>query len=326
MSDEQDKLRLSLEPPKLFGRKKKDPAAAPTPPAAQQPPVTQKPPAPPTAPAAQKPPAAPPVTAVTPTPTAKPTAAPAPGPEAQPAPTPEPVPVVAAEPVDTEAEPTVVLEEPTVVIEDPAPARTAPAAAAKPSPAPPASPAPRPTATRVAERPEPAAATIEQASTDTAPAPSWTARVAAAAAQALRPPAPREVEEDEAPLLSPYRAAALTGAVVGAALVVLTWLALRGCEAVRGTASCGGGPGLLLLLATFVLGVFLGSALLRAFQVTDPGSSSFLAVGIVAVLSLLFLVDVMDHWSMIVVIPLLGVAAYTGSVWVTRTFVEADGA
>ncbi|WP_435771852.1 hypothetical protein [Nocardioides sp. SYSU DS0651] len=128
--------------------------------------------------------------------------------------------------------------------------------------------------------------------------------------------------EDDGPLLTIYRAAALSGLVVGAAMVVLTWLSLRGCEAVRGTASCGGGPGFLLLAAIFALSVLLGSALLKAFLVPDPGGSSFLAVGFVAVIALLLLIDFLDSWAMIIVIPLLSIGAYMASVWITKTFVE----
>lgn len=129
-------------------------------------------------------------------------------------------------------------------------------------------------------------------------------------------------DPDEAPLLTVYRAAALTGLVVGAALVALTWLALRGCEAVRGTASCGGGPGLLLLVTTFAVCVYLGAALLRVFLIPGPGSTSFLAVGAVGVIALLVLVDVLDHWSMVIVVPLIAVAAFMGSVFLTTTYID----
>jgi hypothetical protein len=117
-------------------------------------------------------------------------------------------------------------------------------------------------------------------------------------------------------------AAALTGVAVGGLAVLLAWLAGVGCEAVRGTSSCGGGPGFVLLVATFVLCILLGSTLLKTFAIPDPGSSSFLAVGLVAVVALLFLIDALDNWSMIIVIPVLAVGAYLASVWVTRTFVE----
>ena len=47
-------------------------------------------------------------------------------------------------------------------------------------------------------------------------------------------------------------AAALTGVAVGGLAVLLAWLAGVGCEAVRGTSACGGGPGLLILLVVLV--------------------------------------------------------------------------
>jgi hypothetical protein len=207
MSDEQDKLKLSLEPPKLFGRKKKSDAKG-----------TTK------------------------------TTSPSPGSGRRPS-TDDPAPPADDAPAAVVEEP--VADEPVIEVE-----------------------------------PEPAAA--------------------------------------EPPLLPLYPAAALTGLVTGAAMVVLIWLSLRGCEAVRGTSSCTGGPGFLLLVATFVLCVLLGSTLLKTFSVPDPGSSSFLAIGLVSVASLLFLIDVLDHWSMLIVIPILGASAFLASVWVTKTFVEPD--
>lgn len=273
MSDEQDKLKLSLEPPKLFGRKKKtaDEAAA-------------------TAPEAPAPEAARPTT-----------------PAAEETTSDEPVidePVI-DEPVIDEPvidEPVIdePAEEPTVVLEPVGP-EAEPAPEPEPEPVAVAKPAP---AARAA-RPQPAAKPAVE------PAPVTAAEDTEVAAQAAA-----------GPLLSLYRAAALTGFVVGASMVVLTWLSLRGCEAVRGTSSCGGGPGFLLLIATFALCVLLGSALLKAFTIPDPGSSSFLAVGLVAVVALLFLIDFLDEWAMLIVIPVLSIGGYLASVWVTKTFVE----
>ncbi len=123
------------------------------------------------------------------------------------------------------------------------------------------------------------------------------------------------------PLLTGYPASAVTGLIVGALMVGLTAAVLRGCEAIRGTSTCGG-PGLLLLVVILVVLVLVGQALLKAFQVADPGSTSFLAVGLIAVVALLFLIDVILDWQMIIVIPLVGVAAYLLSHWVTTAFVE----
>ena len=116
-------------------------------------------------------------------------------------------------------------------------------------------------------------------------------------------------------------AAVLTGLLVGVITVGLTWASLRLCEVARGTSSCGG-PGFLLLLAIMVAMVFLGSLLLRATGVAEPGSTSFLAIGLLAVLVLLFLVDVLFAWWMIIVIPVFSVLTFALAHWVTTAFIE----
>jgi hypothetical protein len=72
--------------------------------------------------------------------------------------------------------------------------------------------------------------------------------------------------------------------------------------------------------------IFLGAALLRMFRVSDPGSTSFLAIGLLTVVALLFLVDVMFNWWMIIVIPCVTLLTYTLSSWVTTSFVDSDRA
>jgi len=123
------------------------------------------------------------------------------------------------------------------------------------------------------------------------------------------------------PVLTGYPASGLTGLFVGALMVGLTVGALKGCEAIRGTSTCGG-PGLLILVIILVLLVMVGQVLLKAFLVPDPGSTSFLAVGLIAVVALLFLIDVILDWQMLVVIPLVGLVAFLLSHWVTTAFVE----
>jgi hypothetical protein len=108
---------------------------------------------------------------------------------------------------------------------------------------------------------------------------------------------------------------------VGVISVGLTWASLRLCEVVRGTTSCGG-PGYLLLLLILVAMVLLGTALLRALGVPEPGSTSLLAVGLLAVLTLLLLVGVLFHWWMILVLPACSALTFAAAHWVTTTFVE----
>ena len=247
--------RPSLEPPRLFGRKKKARSN------------------------------------VEPERDEEPTAAiPVPEPEPTPVPQPEPVP---------EPEP---IPEP------------------EPAPEPEPSPAPLPDDVGPAAEELPAARTLvtgaplfvdeatpdEDVEDDQQPEPARRAR-------SLRVPS--------GPLLTGYPASAVTGLIVGALMVGLTVAVLRGCEAIRGTSTCGG-PGLLLLVIILVILVIVGQALLKAFQVPDPGSTSFLAVGLMAVVALLFLIDVILDWQMIIVIPLVGVATFLLSHWVTTAFVE----
>lgn len=120
----------------------------------------------------------------------------------------------------------------------------------------------------------------------------------------------------------PGRVAALiTGAVVGLFGAVLTYLAMMGCEVVQGTSSCGR-PGFFLLLAVLALMVLLGGAALKAWQITDPGSTSLLAVGVLSVIVLVVLIDVVFSGWMFVLVPVLSALSYAFSHWVTTRFIE----
>ncbi len=321
MSDEQDKLKLSLEPPKLFGRKKKSDATG-TSKRTSPAPTTASPPASDAAAPADTAPEEPteeiteePTEEITDVPVEETVEESVPAetetePEAEAEAEAEPVAAVTAE-LKTEPEKKAAATKPVAK----AVAKPATIPAAKPPPKPVVKPAPKPAAKPATQ---PAAK-----KTTTRP------RAKLAPDIELEPVTGIEQEDaeitataDEPPLLPLYPAAAVTGVLVGGAMILLIWLSLRGCEAVRGTANCSGGSGFLLLVATFVLCVLLGSTLLKVFSIPDPGSGSFLAVGLVAVAALLFLIDVLDHWSMIIVIPTISVAAYLASVWVTKTFVE----
>jgi hypothetical protein len=115
--------------------------------------------------------------------------------------------------------------------------------------------------------------------------------------------------------------AVLTGILIGLLACGATYLGLQGCESIRGTSSCGG-PGFLLLVTIMIALVLIGAFVMKAFRVTDPGSTAFLAVGLLAVIVLLFLVDVIFEWYMIIVIPLVGAGTFALSHWVTTTFIE----
>lgn len=381
MSDEQDKLKLSLEPPKLFGRKKKPAAgdsaaksAAPRRPSRPTPPAPAEEPSDTTdAPTADEPTeteeTAETVSAQAAADTAEPTRVLHDLPEAEPAADPvadsedkwAPAPTADATPSDTIVEPEVEPAPEPTPEPSPEPAPT-PDPAPEPQPTPEPSPMPEPdpvtkAPTKKAPAKKAAAPTVKKASPPakkaaapaakkaTPPAKKTAAPAAKkavpAAKKPIAEPGPVETqpladyeredaeilaaaEADEAPLLDRYPAAALTGGVVGITAVALIWLFLRGCEAVRGTASCGGGPGFILLLVTFAACVLLGTALLRTFAVKEPGTTSFLAAGVVAAISLTFLVDLLNDWPIAIIVPIIAVASYIGSVKLTDLIEETS--
>jgi hypothetical protein len=135
---------------------------------------------------------------------------------------------------------------------------------------------------------------------------------------------PRQKRALELPALPALQAALVVGALIGLLAVLLTFASLKLCELVRGTDSCGG-PGLLLLVATLVVLTYVGGWLLRGAGIDDPGSTSFLAVGLLAVLAMLFFLDVIYSWWMVIVIPLVAMATYALSWWVTTRLVDDVG-
>ena len=134
--------------------------------------------------------------------------------------------------------------------------------------------------------------------------------------RASETPAPAVGQPPTAPVRG-LPAAPLTGIVVGGLAVLLAWLAGVGCEAVRGTSACGGGPGLLILLVVLVVLAWTGSLLLRVLGVPHAGSTSLLAVGILAVLVLVFLLGSLDEGWALVTVPVASAISYAASWWVT---------
>jgi hypothetical protein len=133
------------------------------------------------------------------------------------------------------------------------------------------------------------------------------------------PVEPPTQEPSRAPVITGYAAAAVTGLVVGVLLVGLVWAALQGCEWMRGTSSCGR-PGFVVLIAILALLVLAGRALLVRLRVIDPGSTSVLGVGIVAVVVLLLLTDQLFEWWSALVVPAVAVASFALAHWVTTSF------
>jgi hypothetical protein len=135
-------------------------------------------------------------------------------------------------------------------------------------------------------------------------------------------PAPADALVARLPAINPVVAAILTGTLSGLAAVLLAFGAARGCEQVRNTDSCGGGLGLLAIVAILALEVVIGANLLKAWQISDPFSTSFLGVGLVATLAMLIFLDDLNSPWMLLVIPLMTAVAFALSWWVTVRFID----
>jgi hypothetical protein len=117
-------------------------------------------------------------------------------------------------------------------------------------------------------------------------------------------------------------AALLTGLLVGLLGAVLTYGGLQGCEFLRGTDSCGGGAGVLLLVGILAVLVVAGGGLLAWLGVSDPRSTSFLGVGVTTVVAMVALLETVFSAWMFVVAPALTAAAYLLAWWVTTRVVD----
>jgi hypothetical protein len=192
-------------------------------------------------------------------------------------------------------------------------------------------PDPEPAASAEPVTPEPAAAPpAPPAAPEPAPAPSGGTQIfteeapAAVESGATTEPVRSTPRRLALPQLGAVPAALTTGLLVGALTVGLVWASQGACEVVRGTSSCGD-AGFLLLLAVLVTAGWLGGVLLRAFGVAEAGSTSFLAMGLVAVVLMLFLADELFAWWMVVVVPGVAMVAYVVAHRVSTAMVEPGG-
>ncbi len=214
------------------------------------------------------------------------------------------------------------------------PPRSEPAAGPGPTPTPVVpEPAPEPLDRPLQELPPTPPLPVASTERRTAPVEAASDRPVARGTGAVdtvedtRPVAPRtrrERREVRFPSLPALPAVLLVGAVVGLTAVLLTYGSLRLCDVATGTASCGGGPGLLLMLAILIALTYLGGWLLRGLGIDDAGSTSFLAVALLAVVAMLFLVDSLDESAGAIWVVVVTIAAYAVAWRGTTALVDAD--
>jgi uncharacterized membrane protein YhaH (DUF805 family) len=131
----------------------------------------------------------------------------------------------------------------------------------------------------------------------------------------------RERRRPSLPAINPRLAAAVTGLVVGAVGTALIYLSLQGCDAVKGTESCGA-AGLPIIVVILVLMVLLGGFVLAAWRFSDARATSALGVGVLCVLMMVAAMQELFSAWMFLVVPLVCAVSFLLAHWVTTAFVE----
>ncbi|MDQ4007276.1 MAG: hypothetical protein M3211_04175 [Actinomycetota bacterium] len=131
----------------------------------------------------------------------------------------------------------------------------------------------------------------------------------------------RRVVGRRSPRIPAPLAAAAVGVLVAVLARVLILAGEVGCEALRGTSSCGGAGGFMLMLIA-VLMLYAGTRLLRTLVVPDPGVTSALGLALLGIAMLTVLLDSIFSPWMWVVLPLVAAALYAFAAWAAATLSE----
>jgi hypothetical protein len=114
------------------------------------------------------------------------------------------------------------------------------------------------------------------------------------------------------PHLVPWRAAAITGLVVGLVAVALGWGSAALFTATRGTSS-GGGWGALALVVVAFVAFFLGELMLDGFGVDQPRVTSFLGVILVLVVILVAFLGMAEGNAAWIIVPALAAVGFVAA-------------
>jgi hypothetical protein len=131
----------------------------------------------------------------------------------------------------------------------------------------------------------------------------------------------RRVVGRRSPRIPAPLAAAAVGVLVAVLARVLILAGEAGCEALRGTSSCGSAGGFMLLLIA-VLMLYAGTRLLRTLAVPDPGVTSALGLALLGIAMLTVLLDSIFSPWMWVVLPLVAAVLYSFAAWAAATLSE----
>ncbi len=117
------------------------------------------------------------------------------------------------------------------------------------------------------------------------------------------------------PHLSPLRAAAITGLIVGLLSVALGYLSYELFSATRGT-SAGGGWGALVLVVVAFVAFAVGELMLGGFGIAHGRATSAMSIMLVLVLVLTFFLELAAGRAAWILIPVISMVSFMASCWV----------
>ncbi|MGH3470588.1 MAG: hypothetical protein ACRDPG_00900 [Nocardioidaceae bacterium] len=128
------------------------------------------------------------------------------------------------------------------------------------------------------------------------------------------------------PFLTDPAVSATVGVGCGLLAVLLVCVSERGCEAVRGRATCGGGAGLSLLVVVVVVTVAAGYLGLKQLHVDSPGLVAFFGVALPLIMVMAFMIDSVFSAWMILILPLLAAVCFALSALLSQALEHAHEA
>jgi len=117
--------------------------------------------------------------------------------------------------------------------------------------------------------------------------------------------------------------AAVAGALAGLVAAGLYYATGQGCLWLRGPGGCGG-IGLLSTITLLLISGAVGAGLLWAFHQRDPVSTSYLGIGLMAMVVMLTVMRQLDNWWMVAFIPALTAGCYLTAWWLTSIIIKEE--
>ena len=165
------------------------------------------------------------------------------------------------------------------------------------------------------------AARTRRPSRTTSPSPPEGGRRRAPATTGIPRPKPLAVTPTRPFGLSEVFIAGASGALAGLTAAGLYYLAGLGCSWLRGPGGCGG-IGLLSTIVLLLASGFVGATPLWLLRQRDPFATSYLGIGLMAVVVMLTVMRQLDSVWMIAIIPTLTAVCYMVSWWLTSIIVR----